>query len=432
MQERETFSDVIVLGAGLAGLSAARELSKNLRVIVLDARDEVGGRVRSVGSPAYSVPMELGPEFVHGHVDAVFDLLPAAGLIAYDIPDRHVDPHNADASEEDPAWEEAYRFLESLDRVGQQEMSFAEFLRRFGDDLSEPARARAVAFVEGFNAADQAKISVQALIEAARAEQANDGQRQYRLIGAYQHLPQMLADSIRGGSRVELGCRVDRVNWREGAVEVSAGGRLFAAPVAVVALPLGVLQAGRVTFTPDLPHRVAISSAVTMGPVVKVQARFREAFWESRGRTDLNFIHDLDQPFPTWWTTLPLRTTHLTGWCGGSAADRLPADDASLRDAAVRSLATIFQTSESDITDQIDQMIITDWRTEEHALGAYSYVNVGQLELARTLADPIRNTLFLAGEYTDVGLIGTVAGAIASGRRAAEQVRRAIRNDAVR
>src|SRR5438067_13710862 len=83
-------ADVVIIGAGVAGLAAARRLSSaGRRVILLEARDRIGGRIDTHRAAGWPIPIEMGAEFVHGRPPETWDILRAAGAIAYDVPDTH-------------------------------------------------------------------------------------------------------------------------------------------------------------------------------------------------------------------------------------------------------------------------------------------------------------------------------------------------------
>ncbi|HEY0009720.1 MAG TPA: NAD(P)/FAD-dependent oxidoreductase, partial [Tepidisphaeraceae bacterium] len=418
-------AEVLVLGAGAAGLLAARELSKDRKVIVIEAQNRVGGRIESLQIGNDPLPVELGPEFIHGHVAETFAILRESNLIAIDLPDTHVDVDQGKFIDSAQDWDVAIDVVERLNHYSGEDCSFAEFLSR-QENVPQPARDKAIAFVEGYNAARQGDISALALGEAGRAEGASDSaSRQFHLSGRYDRLTDTLSASIPLPSHVILNTRVRAIEWQPGDVKVRVtgpnGDAVYSAPAVVIALPLGALQSDAITFTPELPTRAALREALAMGPVVKVIVRFPDPFWEKHS-FDLSFLHDASAAFPTWWTTLPRRTGQLTGWCGGAAADRLPEDEHAIRQAAIDSLSRIFGRDGKEIEADIEQFWMKDWRSDT-AGGAYSYVRVGGIEAANKLADPIENTLFMAGEHTHVALIGTVAGALASAHRVVEQVR---------
>ena len=337
-------------------------------------------------------------------------------------------------------WSQLTRVLKRISSRGQ-DVSFAEFLAR----QRVPATARAVAklFVEGYYAAHVDRVSAQSL--AGGMGEDEESQRQYRMAGGYF----AIAHWLRAGldperCEVRLGCVVDEVRWRRRAVEVAcrpaAGGQpdVLRAKAAVVTLPLGVLKAadgerGAVRFDPVPPSLRAASARLEVSQVCKLVLRFRQAFWEEPGflrrrlapgggtePARVDFLHDREGDFPTWWMANPWRVPVLTAWAGGPRADALAGlDEMALADRALGGLARMLQVPRSRLDTLIEAWRAHDWRHDPYSRGAYSYVGVGGLPAQRALARPVDGTLFFAGEVTEPDEMGTVAGAIASGRRAA-------------
>ena len=427
--------DVLILGAGAAGLNAARAIAGKHRVIVLEARDRVGGRLFTRHHPGEPLPVEFGPEFVHGRMPDTFSLLRESGLVAYDVAERHETTRNGKLASQDNAWGAADALLSRLSTTGDDQ-SFETFLRTHARRSTPAARQAATSFVEGFNAADRRRISCRSLARANEEESKyEDGEKQYRLVGGYDQLAAALAKHVTPPSRIDLKTVICEVHWQRGKVEVVAQAsdgshRRYRARAAVIALPLGVLQVqpetpASIKFEPELPLREAMRDLMVMGPVVKLTIRFKSPFWERRGMKDLSFFHRQDVAIPTWWTTLPLRTALLTGWAGGPAAEALWAGD--LRDHAIKSLSQIFAMSRAAITREIEQIDHHDWQNDPFSRGAYSYAAVGGADLPEQLARPVHDTLFFAGEHTHGGSLGTVAGALHSGAAAAKRVMKGLR-----
>jgi len=194
--------------------------------------------------------------------------------------------------------------------------------------------------------------------------------------------------------------------------------------VAIITLPLGVLQMGGVRFVPDLDQKEAAARELVMGHVIKVILHFSSAFWEKRGITNLSFLHARGEMFPTWWTTRPVATPILIGWAGGPPAEQLSYnDEETIRAAAITSLANALKTSPRVLERRLTAAVVCDWQSDPFSAGAYSYVPVGAVTAALQLAEPVANTLFCAGEATNAdGAAGTVHGAIATGLRAAGEL----------
>jgi len=186
---------VIVIGAGAAGLAAARALSRGgLAVQILEARQRIGGRIHTLYDPLSPVPVELGAEFLHGKPPEIFDEIEAGRLSALEV---EGEAHSADGQPEreendggeDNGGEEPLASLMPLLETAP-EQTFAEFIARA--DVSEPVRRRATGYVEGFNAARAGRISVRGLVRMEKAAAAIEGDRAFRLSRGYGALAEWL------------------------------------------------------------------------------------------------------------------------------------------------------------------------------------------------------------------------------------------------
>jgi monoamine oxidase len=439
--------DVIVIGAGAAGLAAAREIAAAGRsVAVLEARQRIGGRILTVRQPGLPLPVELGPEFVHGEAAETMALVRTAGLAIAQLPDEHWWARGGVLEHVRDFWGEIARVSARIPEGGA-DTSFAEFLQR-QKGLDDRRREMMLSFVEGYHAADPRRISAQALA-SGDSETADGSEKQARLVSGYDLLAQALRtslDSDRGA--VHLNVVAHRIERRNGEVRVRARSATgferapFRGSAAIVTLPLGVLKAppgsvGALEFDPPLRRLSAILRALEMGNVMKIVLRFRSMFWAERPlpkplrprpgspALDLNFFHDHGAPFPTWWTPAPAVAPFLTGWAGGPRADALAAaPEGALIGSALDSLAKILGAERKLLEEQLEGWWTHDWRADPFTRGAYSYVAAGGLAMQKAFARPFEKNIFFAGEATDREQTGTVAGAIASGRRAALQALR--------
>lgn len=389
---------------------------------VLEARDRLGGRIhtlRNDGKPA----IEAGPEFVHGDSAEMQRLLAAAGVTTQELPDRHWRP--IDGRPELIPFEKLWgRIGARLESYSGPDLSFTDFLATQFDDLSNDERTTALDYVEGFNAADSRQVSTAWLRETEAAVGADSDAAVRRVVGGYAALIDSLAADV-GHDRIHCNTRVERIIWRPGhaAVEAVENGtpRAYAADCAIVTLPLGVLQAGGVDFVPALPEKVAAAQQLRMGTVVKVVFHFRRSPLPAAGLADQGFLHLPGQTFLAWW---PLGdSTLLTGWSGGPRAERLAAcsDDEILRTAS----SELMQALRIDANAWQRELVaaqVFNWRRDPLCGGAYAYPAAGGADAPQRLAEPVADTLFFAGEATESEFMGTVTGAILSGRRAAEQV----------
>lgn len=437
----ETATDAIVLGAGASGLSAARILSDHdLKVVVLEARERIGGRVFTLHDPSSPVPIELGAEFIHGRPEETFRIVESANLAACDVVGAHLDIES-DACARPHDHGEIAPVLKRLDVELSEQWSFARFLRsKLVRGLSKRSLDLARAYVEGLYAAPAEKLAALAVREAERSFGPPGPEPSFRVLSGYDRVMEWLRAGI-GPAELHLRTLVHEVRWRPGSVTVSAisahGHHLeFHAPKLIVTLPIGVLKArtqdrGAVRFVPALKEKRRALSRLEMGTAVRITVRFRSRFWE-RLRTrdgkcsfaDVSFLHSTDASFPTWWTQLPIRAPLWVGWSGGPSALRLARlEERAILDRALRSLASLLDQPTELIGAQLDGYYVHDWQHDPFARGAYSYIAVGGMSGPDGLAEPIADTLFFAGEATEPpASSGTVGGALASGRRAARQV----------
>lgn len=430
MDER---ADVIVIGAGAAGVVAARELTgRGMRVAIVEARGRIGGRVHTLREG--HVTVEAGAEFVHGRPDALWRPIRAARLPVYDVTNRHWWFDGRELRERPDFWQEIDQVLGRLDRIGDQDISFTAFAEAHCRD--EPARGLvplARSFVEGFDAADADRVSAQWLGKSQAASDQVEGDRLFRLAGGYDAVIDWLWAGIDPAcASIHLNTIVTDIHWSPGSVEVATqsalggGNRTLRATRALVTLPVGVLKArpgerGAVRFVPDLPEKRQALDRLEMGPVVKAILRFSEPFWERR-IDQLAFMHGQEIAFPTWWTLLPMRAPVLIGWAGGPAAARLSRSGDPLAQA-IESLARLLKIETHRLHAMLEWGEVFDWPADPFARGAYSYVPVGGIDAPDMLARPVQRTLYFAGEATAQGGIGgTVDAAITSGRRAAREI----------
>jgi monoamine oxidase len=443
--------DVVILGAGAAGLAAARALvDAGRRVCVLEARDRVGGRVHTVRVPGSPVAVELGAEFVHGVENAVWEVIDAAALTVADSAEEHWVLDDGALRRRDEYDDSVERVMRRLTELHGEDESFAEFLaRELGDADAADARRHAVAYVEGFHAAPVDRAGVRGL---ARAEAGGSGTNEtaFRFAHGYEQVVGWLrAPHGSPPLDVRLGAVAERVEWDERLVIVharGADGRMIApvtARAAVVTLPIGVLRAddgadGSVRFEPALVEKRSAIRALAAGDVRRVVLRFRTRFWEHDGGApaladagdgvELAFMHAPGADVPVWWTMRSLRAPVLVGWAGGPAASRLTGlshDDLVAR--ALGALSLVLGATVDALRAELVEAHSHDWSSDPFARGAYSYVLVGGADAAATLAHPVGDALFFAGEATQTdGSAGTVHGAIASGRRAAAEVMRVL------
>lgn len=418
--------DVVVVGAGIAGLAAARGLGESgLDVVLLEAAERVGGRVHTVRPSGSKLPVELGAEFVHGRPPELISLIEEAGLTLFERKGEFYAFEDGRVRRSD--WEDsAFDVLDKLPEEGDE--PFAEFLA--GQKLSDKAATRATNYVEGFNAADARVIGTAALRKQQEAEDAIDGDRLFRIREGYDRLPLFLLDRFLSlGGRVHLNSAVTGIEWEPGEVRVrisnSAVKEMLARKI-VIALPLGVLQAGAVAISPAPEKAMRAIAALRMGAASRITLVFRERFWGAAEK--MSFLFAASEPVPVWWSAVPDESAALTGWLGGPRAVDGPSGEA-LRDAALATLGKLF--GREDVEALLLSWHAHDWQSDGLSRGAYSYAPVGAVRASAALAEPVEETLYFAGEHTDTtGHWGTVHAALRSGLRAVRQIASGAASDA--
>ena len=419
--------DVIVIGAGMAGLTCARALTeRGMKVLVLEARDRVGGRIATlrVGD---GEPVELGAEFVHGRPPELMALIAEAGCEVYERDGAQICFESGGLTECGDEMEKTFEPLEKLKEFDGNDISFASYLDREGTSGEE--RASAVGYVEGFNAADANVASVRALGIQQVAEDAIEGDRIFHVRDGYDQLPLYLAARLRElGSEVRTGVRVRHIRWAPGEVEVITDQGAFSGTRAVVTLPLGVLLGNGVSIEPEPLEIMRAARTMRMGPVCRFTMTFRTRFWESLepqpAMKELSFLFTFSELPSVWWTTHPDPSASLTAWIGGTRSESLLGKSAEdLGDRACDVLAKVFGIEKRYVQEQKTGCHMHDWSADEFSRGSYSFVAAGGAAASGIMSEPVMNTLYFAGEHTDItGHWGTVHGAMRSGLRAAEQI----------
>jgi monoamine oxidase len=435
---------VLIIGAGAAGLAAARDIAAaRVPVRVVEARPRVGGRIHTELADGLRIPIELGAEFVHGKHPALIKIIEDTGIPYCDVTTRYWSLDKGKLQNTHQYWNKLTALMDLMS-YEQPDQTFARFLQSLPDnEESRLAKTGARDYIQGFHASNIERIGVHGLKKSNEAEDEIDGRKSFRLTGGYDLVVQALyRDAITNGADIKLNTIVKKIRWTDEGVDVVCATAdeesTLSAQRCVITLPVGVLQAesaelGGVAFEPALPDekRKAIKG-IEMGKAIRIVMQFRERFWEdiqlpaTSGTEDLSemsFLHNTAAQLPTLWTQLPLRAPVLVAWTGGPNAEHLatlPADE--FLNAALSSVSDTLRVDESRLRNLLVSAHSHNWNADPFTRGTYSYLPVNGLELQRSLARPIDDVLFFAGEATSVGYVGTVHGAIESGLRAAREI----------
>lgn len=429
MQERT--GDVVIVGGGVAGLAAAGRLTEaGLRVVLLEARTRLGGRVWTERPRGWREPVELGAQFVHGGNAALWSVVKRHRITARRVPGGHWRPAEAGLAPSD-ATDDIAAVTRRIAPLRMRGWSFGEFLRRAGGKLGSEARELAIGFVEGFEAAPVDEMSAVAV-----AGETLEDEEQFLLPDGYDRVVDALTSGWSPGHVtlfVDAPCR--RLAWRRGWVEARTAELVVTAAAAIITVPLGVLQAGAgqrgtIGFEPALRRPQAIIDQMRMGHVLRLTFRLDRRQWRrllprelrKEAERGFGFIHAHRQPVPVWWSLSPEPV--VTAWAGGPKALALAGKpDATVRRMALSSLAAALRASEAALRAAVRDAVTHDWSRDPFSRGAYTFTRAGQERAGERLREPVRQTLFFAGEATAAGAeVGTVHGALGSGLDAAAKV----------
>lgn len=440
---RTTTTEVVVVGAGAAGLAAARTLRESgLRVVILEARRRVGGRIYTTHDAGSPLPIELGAEFLHGAAEEVREIVDEANLTTIDIEGDRWRAASGRLWKLDDFWARLDGVLGKADARRVPDRSLAAFLaERPGGARAAEDRRLAAEFIEGFHAAELDRISERAVAQGGNPGEDPEEQRIARLLEGYGAVVDWLAKPL--GQFIRLGRVVSEITWSPGRVRVTAqlangGEEVTRASAVIVTLPVSLLHAGArgrgsVAISPEVPSVRAAAGCAAMGHVQRIVAVLDcpivEIVPERRQKkmARLAFLQARGVPVPVWWTSYPVRSPATVGWAGGPAALALDSHPERIHAAAVSSLAKAFAVDRRKVARHLVRIHTHDWSRDPFSRGAYSYPQVGGDDVGKRLSRPVKGTLFFAGEAADPdGRNGTVHGAIGSGKHAAKQAIRAL------
>ena len=409
----------MVLGAGIAGLTAARALSGGgLRVVVVEGRDRIGGRVHTLRD-LVDAPVEAGAEFIHGDGAATWADVRAAGLRTVPTPysgtwmrlgGRHawLGAHLAH-----PGVWRSFDILWALGHRTGPDLSAAEFIsrRRYRGRAGELAALTLTAHLPG----STDEVGVAGL--AADGVLHLEGGTNHRVVDGYD----ALAAHIATGLDVRLGFEAEEVAWDAGGVAVTAAdGRRIEAAAGISTLPHGVLRRGGPRFEPPLPAaKTGAVERISTGAVHKVVVAFAEAFWNRR----MTQLVCGDGPVTLYWPTSyrtdgpPVLSAYATGPRALALSGAGPEE---ATEVVLADLAGLYPGV--PVHRLVVRSTVVDWWADPLALGGYTFLPPGAVGARADLAAPTTGALYWAGSATHWSPVAdTVEAAYLSGLRAARE-----------
>ncbi len=412
---------IIVVGAGVAGLSAAQKLTTwGAEVVIVEARDRIGGRLwtdRSLGAP-----FEIGAGWIHGPENNPVSELAAASatmplvtdddnLVVYDrngniLPDEIIDPLD--------------KILESLlDEVdewvdAENDRSLASAIDAVNTGaLNDELILWALTTFTEFDTGGAIEDLSAAYFNADSAFRGAD----VILPAGFDAILEPLAANL----DIRLGHVVEKISYDNSGIQITTSRGEFAGNFAVVTLPLGVLKQQVVAFDPELPtsfrNRV---TKIPMGNVTKVALKFDEAFWDPAVQY-FGYLSEIKGKWPYFLNYRAFADANILVALSFGAypaeVERRP--DAEIRAEVMDILRTMFGANAPEPL----QCLVTRWSADPYAYGAYSFTGTGvEPEDFDNLAGPVGERLYFAGEHATFAYHGTVHGAQLSGIAAAKAI----------
>ncbi len=409
---------VVVIGAGISGLAAAKKLKeKGFNIIVLEAQDKVGGRLRTNRSLGFA--FDEGASWIHGtNGNPITNLAQQAGmntaftddesLVCYDI---------SGVLRSDTAFDNAetelQTILSTLKNSGSANQSFETVFNslhptKVNDrlwkfllstyvtfDLGELDKVSSTLYDEGEEFTGEERIST----------------------NGYDTIPFFLAE----GLNIQLNQRVSKIDYSNSKAKITHNETITEADYVLVTVPLGVLKSGTIQFVPTLPtaKQTAIQK-VGMNCVNKFLLTWNTAFWDNEQyicytpetRDKFNYFVNVKKFHPSLNGLMTFAYSNY-------ARQTESMTDAQIIDEIMAHLKDIYGNSIPNPTN----MLRTKWQTNVNSFGAYSFTQIGtEMRHFEDLAEEINDRLFFAGEHTEADYFSTAHGAYLSGIREADKI----------
>ena len=407
-----TFYDVVVIGAGAAGVGAGRELARRgLRFVIFEARERLGGRAWT-DACGTAHPLDLGCEWLHSaDRNVLAELAPALGFAL----DKSEPPWRRRHPQRGFGDAEQNQFMAEADAFYTRLEAAAAEARRSGRDrpaseLLDP-EARWNGFLDAvstyYNGAPLERVSV------IDFDTYLDTEVNWRAVGGYG----ALIAAAGAGLPVRLGCPVTRVDATGRAIKVESAGGTIDADAVIVTVPSDVVASGAIVFDPPLDDHRAAAAGVPLGLADKVFLAMDEP---EAVEPDTRLIGAPKRRDTGTYTLRSRGRPIVEGYFAGDYARHLEEGGAAaFVDAARREIASALG---HDIGATLRPIVATAWARDPYAMGSYSHALPGHADARARLATPVDGRIVFAGEATSPRFFSTAHGAFEEGGRAAAMI----------
>ena len=425
-------TQVLIIGAGIAGLAAARELkTQGISTVILEGRSRIGGRVYSDRSLS-NLPLDMGASWIHGiNNNPIYKLAQSENITTLKTDYDAIKLFRDNKFLEDRKQENIDQRLENIlketekirkqrEKQNQEDISLKDafdqvIIRGNFQFLAPQLRELDYAIsttIEHEYAADISNLSLYYWDTGSGVEGED-----VLFPGGYGQITELLAKDL----DIKLNHIVKKITYNNQGVVVTTNQGDFSAKKVIITLPLGVLKKGVVEFSPKLPEpKIAAINRLGMGILNKLYLQFPEVFWDKQTHL-LGYMAINKGEWAEWlniyrYTKQPVLLGFNAGSYGG-AIELLP--DKEIISSAMETLRQMYGSQIPNPTG----FLITRWQQDPFSYGSYSYIATGATPSDRqTLGEPIDNRLFFAGEATSQKYPATVHGAFLSGVEAAKKI----------
>gem|GEM_PF-2576570 len=418
--------DVIVIGAGMSGITAADKLdSEGFDVLVLEARDRIGGRTWTLYWDEAGMPVDMGAGWIHGNNpnNPISQIVQENGIELFET-----DMNSGVLLGADGQWIEDDEYYE----IESMYTEFMEYRWEYAETTNQDSSVKAAedSFVKLKNLSTTQQHQLRFMINTALEHEESADAYDLSLwtdigkplIGTEVIFPEgyvQILDTLDDDLNIKLEHIVTKIKYDNQGVTVTTNKGEFNSKYVISTLPMGVLKSGDVEFSPPLPaDKQQAIDRIGMGAMNKLYLLFDDMFWDDE--TLLNYVSDDGSPMWEIFNLNGLGKPILLGFTAGDHSRQL---EQLSDDEIVADLMSILEKMYGDETLQPVDYIRTKWVSDPFTKGAYSYIGVGATEADyAALAKPVMNRVFFAGEATYVDYLATVHGAYLSGLREAANI----------